>query len=162
MKLWLGLCEEGVGLDEDEADLDASVTPEARRAWVDEQQQKYLAARASAGTLASAAGADDDVCRAMCEQDCAKTIAALLESEKPELVHRALVWITEMVTASEDASLRAQCAVHLVEGGVVGAISVVLRMGDMQLGGLAREAAQALSNAVGKNSGAETTAVATR
>jgi hypothetical protein len=129
---------------------------------VNEQQQKYLSARAAAGTLASAAGADDDVCRTMCEHNCARTIGALLESEKPELVHRALVWITEMVTASEDASLRAQCAVHLVEGGVVGAISVVLKMGNMQLGGLAREAAQALSDAVGKGSSVDETAVAMR
>lgn len=146
MKLWLGLCEEGIVDDSEE--LDESVTPEARKAWDEERRERYLTARASAGTLAMAAGADEAVCKTLCELDCAKTICALLETAKPELVHRALVWVNEMASAPEDAAVRVQCATHLVEGGAVGAIGVVLRLNDATLGGLAREAAQALSKAV--------------
>ena len=166
LKLWLGLCEEGVGIDEDEAER-ASATAEVRKAVAEEVRERYLTARAAAGTLAVAAGADAEVCSALVSLDCARTLTALLESAKPELVHRALVWITEMVVTYElegeateeerqlqqkDTELRRRCAVHLMEGGVVAAISVVLRLKDAQLGGLARDAAQALSKAIG-NSG---------
>jgi hypothetical protein len=102
-----------------------AVTDEARRMWADERHERYLTARASAGTLAMAAGADERVCQTLCELDCAKTICALLESEQPELVHRALVWITEMTSAPENDEVRAQCATQLMEGGVVGAIGLV-------------------------------------
>jgi hypothetical protein len=97
-----------------------------------------------------AAGVDDQVCVALCEQNCAKTLVALLETAKPELVHRALVWITEMVSAPQDEQMRLRCGTHLMEGGIVPAIGVVLKMGDAQLGGLAREAALVLSKAVEK------------
>jgi hypothetical protein len=151
VKLWLSLCQEGILSGEDD-DLDETVTDEARRMWADERHERYLTARASAGTLAMAAGADERVCQTLCELDCAKTICALLESEQPELVHRALVWITEMASAPENEEIRAQCATHLMEGGVVGAIGVVVKLGDAQLGGLAKDAAQALSNAVNNQS----------
>ena len=86
---------------------------------------------------------------ALVQEDCARTIVGLLESEKPELVHRALVIITELLAAQEgDAEQCRAIAVHLIEGGVVQAISVVLKLKDAQLGKLAKEAASALSSAV--------------
>lgn len=130
------------------ADADAEIVPMSAPEK-EELQEKFLAARAAAGTLAIAAG-DPEVGKALCEQDCAKTVVALLESMQNELVHRALILISELVTAPEDADLCRSNGVHLVEGGVVASISVVLKMNDAQLGGLAREAATALSKAINK------------
>lgn len=130
-------------------DPDAEPQPPLSAAEKEELQEKFLTARAAAGTLAVAAG-DAEVGKALCEQDCAKTVVAMLESMQNELVHRALILISELVSANEPADAD-QCksnGVHLVEGGVVASISVVLKMNDAQLGGLARDAATALSAAI--------------
>ena len=60
-----------------------------------------------------AAGADEQVRVALCEQDCAKTVAVLLETAQPELVHRALVWVTEVASAPESEEVIAKPAQHL-------------------------------------------------
>ena len=124
------------------------IPEEELQAFADEQQQKFMCGRAAAGTLAVACGVDEEVCKVMCELDCVKTIVTVLESVQPQLVHRALVWIKEMATAPGDTAVRALCAKHLVEGGIVDAISIVLNMGDPMLGEHARDAAQALSDAL--------------
>lgn len=145
LKLWLGLCEEGAISAAEVLDGDDVAQSEALD---EEDQEKYLTARASAGTLAMAAGADVEVGQALVKLDVARTLVTLLESAKPELVHRALVIIQELASAPEDPEICRLNAVHLVEGGVVNAIGVVLKMGNAQLGGIAREAAQALSSAI--------------
>ena len=125
------------------------------------------------GTLAVAAS-DAGVARALLKSDCARTIVSLLNSEQPELVHRALVWITTLIEPREEddevgacgdgdepqgagqrqkaspnsdrrLTLQQRAAMHLVEGGVVPAIGVVVKLQVPQLGSIAKQAAQLLS-----------------
>ena len=149
LKLWLGLCEEGAIAEAEEVHEGDNATKEDKLAE-QEDHEKYLTARAASGTLAMATGADVEVGQALVKLDVARTLVTLLESSKPELVHRALVIITELASAAEDSEICRANSVHLVEGGVVAAIGVVLKLGNAQLGGLAREAAHALSTAIGK------------
>ncbi len=114
-----------------------SMTPETLA-----RSEAYQTARAAAGTLA-VASSDSEVCQAMIEEGCVTTIISLLESEAPELVHRCLVCIQEMVTAGGQNTAK-----FLLEGGVVPAIAVVVKMGDATLGGIARNTTMALSAAL--------------
>jgi hypothetical protein len=77
------------------------------------------------------------------QESCCSTVVKLLESQRPELIHRALVLVSNLIaTAGKEA------AVHLLEGGVVSALSVVVGLGDAHLGGLARGVAEDLSRAI--------------
>lgn len=142
VKLWLGLAEE----------YNREDNPE----------EAMKTASAAAGTLAVAC-ADVEVAQAVVKASCAETIAALLQSESPPLVHRALVMMISLLTAgiSSDAAAAAaeddgsgavderqkQAAMHLVMGGVVQAIGVVLKLQIQSLADLAKEAAMLLSKA---------------
>lgn len=107
-----------------------------------EETESYKTARAASGTLAVAAF-DSEVCAALLAEGCASTVTALLESARPELVHRALVLLQQL--AENGGS---QMAKHLVEGGVVPAIAVVVRLGMPMLTDLAKQAAVSLSEAM--------------
>lgn len=132
MRLWLGFCEDWDNADNEEA---------------------FATARAAAGTLAYACG-DADVGKALLAENCATSILSLLESENSELAHRAIVIINELCELAE-VELAAQIATHLVEGGVVPSLAVMMQLdassGDGQggvIGELAKNAAMALSNAI--------------
>jgi len=152
LKFWLGLCEEGAIPEAQEIPDGADANTANKDTLDEEEHEKFLTARAASGTLAMAVSADPAVGQALVKLDVARTIVSLLESCQPELVHRALVLVTELATAAEEVEVNKSNAVHLVEGGVVAAIGVVLKMANAQLGGIARDAAQALSKAIGKSS----------
>jgi hypothetical protein len=120
LKLWLGLSED----------------------WENDTQdahEAFLIARAAAGTLAGAAS-DPEVAEAMIQNDCARTIVALLDSQNKELVHRALVIVLELLSTDKRS-----VAEHLVTGLVVPAIGIVTRLNDPFLADLAMNCAQSLS-----------------
>eukprot|EP01034_Spumella_vulgaris_P029108 gene29108-36099_t len=120
LKLWLGLSED----------------------WENDTQdanEAFLIARAAAGTLAGAAG-DPEVADAMCQNDCARTIVALMDSQNKELVHRALVIVLELLSTDKRS-----VAEHLVTGAVIPAIGTVTKLNDPFLAELAMNCAQALS-----------------
>jgi hypothetical protein len=106
------------------------------------ETEPFKTARACAGTLAVATF-DPSVCAAIVNEKCASTVVSLLESAHPELVHRALVMVSQLC-----GTLGHTAAKHLVDGGVVPAIGVVARLGNAQLGEIAKAAAQALSKAM--------------
>jgi hypothetical protein len=132
VRLWLGFCED----------------------WGNEENEEAFAtARAAAGTLAYACG-DADVGQALLEENCASSVLSLLESENSELAHRAIVIINELCELT-DADLAGQIATHLVEGGVVPSLAVMMQLdassGGAQggmIGELAKNAAMALSSAI--------------
>ena len=120
LKLWLGLAED----------------------WENDSvnaEEAFLIARAAAGTLAGAAS-DAEVADAMIQEDCARTIVALLQSGNAELVHRALVIVLELLSTEKRA-----VAEHLVVGGVVPAIGLVTKFNDPRLAELAMSCAASLS-----------------
>lgn len=125
VRLWLALSEE----------WDKETNPE----------EAYLTARAAAGTLAIACS-DEDVCKAMIAEGCASTIVALLDSEKPELIHRGLVIILSGCQAAEASMAR-----HLVQGGVISSIASTANLGDETLVSLAGDAAEELSKHITSN-----------
>lgn len=130
VRLWLGLSEDWDNEENDEA---------------------FATARAAAGTLAYVAG-DEAVGRALLEENCASSILSLLESENSELAHRAIVIISELCD-QEDVELAAELATHLVTGGVVPALAVMMQLAGSEgpggmIGELAKNAAMSLSNAI--------------
>lgn len=153
LRLWLGLAEDW---DSGKESAEENLPP-------GEGDQSYLIARAAAGTLAMACS-DPLVVSAMCKQDCARTIVSLLESQQPELVHRALFILIEMMTAAaetegtveatpseekdEEIISKHAVAMHLMQGGVIPAIGVVVGLGLPELAELAKQAAQLLSDHV--------------
>lgn len=120
LKLWLGLAEDW---DNDKADA----------------HEAFLIARAAAGTLAGAA-CDPEVADAMVSCDCARTVVTLLESGNPELIHRALVVVLQLLSTEKRA-----VAEHLMHGSVVPAMGGVTKLKEPMLADLAMQCAQALS-----------------
>lgn len=122
MRLWLGLCED----------------------WCDESDLKEAlnTSRAAAGTLAMASS-DFDVCTALVTENCADTIIKLLESENADLIHRALIIISNLCNTGGKGS-----ATHLVERGIIPHIGIVSKLSDSNLIGLAKEVAVDISNAM--------------
>ena len=125
VRLWLGFSEDWDNEDNEEA---------------------FATARAAAGTLAGAAG-DEDVAKALLAENCATSLVSLLESENVELAHRAIV-ITTQLTEQTDVDLAAELATHLLEGGVVPALAVMMRCDNPMIAELARGAAMGLSRAI--------------
>jgi hypothetical protein len=182
VRLWLSLSEDydlGDDEEEEEGDSKAADKEVVAASATGEAMQKYRTARAAAGTLAGAVGMHIDVGKAMCAENCAKTMVRLLKSGKAELVHRALVIVVELLSCTETEPYQTQdpalkfvrdtsstaaseeeqlmervtehsqaVALHLLEGGIVPAMAQVVKLGNMELGGLAREAAQLLSQLV--------------
>jgi hypothetical protein len=106
------------------------------------ETEPYKTARAACGTLACAAF-DTKVATALLTEKVASSIVPLLQSEIPELCHRVLVMISELS--------RTECkgmARHLVEGGIIQAIAVITKIKDPSLGEIAKDAANALSEAL--------------
>ncbi len=116
MRLWLGLSED----------------------W--SNAEAIATACAASGTLATAAS-DNGVAIAMLQENCAQSLLSLLESERVDLVHRAVVVIMELVSGEE----RNKLAKYLVEAGIVPALGVVAKMNNEMLTDLVRSTAQALS-----------------
>lgn len=103
VKLWLGFAEEYDNIDEN---------PEAT-----------ATARAATATLAMAAG-DEEVAKYMLTDDidAVRTIVPLLESGSPDLVHRVLFWIANLLGHESTLALGAR---KLVQSGAVQALSVM-------------------------------------
>lgn len=105
---------------------------------------------------------DVEVCKAMISENCARSILCLLESSISELIHRTLVMIIELLSVSTEVSndqtlsneasnelkMRKEAAQHLVAGGVVPVIGVVVKLNDPNMTHLAKEDAAALSRAM--------------
>jgi hypothetical protein len=129
VRLWLGLCED----------------------WSNEENEEaFLTARAAAGTLASVAS-DPQVAEALLAEECARSIASLLESEEPELIHRALVMVIDLCEGGTDNCKK--MATHLIESGVVPPLAKVMQMelqGPANLSEMARTAGVVLSQAATK------------
>lgn len=109
---------------------------------MDNPHESYSAGRAAAGTLAIATN-DEDVCNALYAESCVETAIKLLDSEKPELVHRALVIISNLTTVGGEKMTRA-----LIEGGVLPHISVVTKFSDQNLHDLAMKCANEISDSM--------------
>lgn len=122
VRLWLGLSE----------DWDNEENP----------QEGLSIAKATSATLAMTVS-DEEVAKAVIQENVSKTIVCLLQSENKDLIHRTLVIIVSLVQCLGNTA-----ASHLLEGGVVPAISIVLKLGDENLASLARDAAQELSKAM--------------
>ena len=106
VRLWLGLCEDwdgGGGEDQ------PGGSP----------HEAFLTARAAAGTLAVAVE-DEQVCQALVEEKCARSLLRLFESENPELVHRALVCVGGLA--------RGGAAQYLSEGNMLPALTVIAKI----------------------------------
>ena len=86
--------------------------------------EPYKASRASLGTLAVAAS-DAGVAAACVTEKCHETLTAVLGSQMPELVHRALVVVKSLCEAESLG-----VAQSLVDGGVVPAVAMITRLGD--------------------------------
>ena len=86
------------------------------------------------------ATSDSNVCEAMLHENCSKTIVSLFVSEKPELVHRALVVINQFCTNGGQ-----KYCMHLIEGGVIPAMAVVARIGDPSLVDLCKDCVMLLN-----------------
>jgi hypothetical protein len=130
VRLWLGLCEDWANEENDEA---------------------FLTARAAAGTLACVVG-DPQVAEALLAEECARSIASLLESEEPELIHRALVMVIDLCEGEADHCKK--MATHLIESGVVPPLAKVMQMeiqGPANLSEMARTAGVVLSQAATKS-----------
>jgi hypothetical protein len=112
--------------------------------WNNEEnaEESYKIARATSATIAMNA-ADEEIARALIKEDIAKTVIALLESEKVELIQRALIAITAVTQA-----IGIDGANHFLHGGVIPAIGIVTRLGNEQLATLAKETAMELSKAI--------------
>ena len=137
-------------------------TPDKVRLWLglsedwsnDESDEAFATARAAAGTLACAVG-DPQVADALLKEECARTIVCLLESEQPELIHRALVMIIDL--CDNNSELSGQIAVHLIEGGVVPPLSILMQTEStgpttgVNLADMARGAGIILSKAAAKS-----------
>jgi exonuclease I len=127
VKLWLALAEDWNFEEEDAS------------------SQGFLTARASAGTLATAAD-DDEVASAMIKEDCVRSLKSLLETQNSELVHRALVIIVQLLS-----NKRKDVALHLMEGGIVPAMSCVAEIQNEEIQKLGKECATVLLDIVKEN-----------
>ena len=111
LRLWLGLCEE----------YDASGDPD---------DETYKTARACSGMLAMACG-DPQVCDALLTEGVGSSLVKLLESAKPELVHRALAileGILDKVDEETHTSLvNTEMTKHVLEAGIVQALSAGIK-----------------------------------
>lgn len=125
LRLWLGLGEDW---HPDEGD---------------DEKEKFFTSRASAGTLAVAAG-DEGVATALCAEDCARTLRHWLGTKNVELVHRSLVIINQLLE-HETSTTPAR---HLAEGSVIESMGVVAELNDPQLIELAKEAAEKLTKLI--------------
>lgn len=128
VKLWMALSEDWD--PEDDSRNEESL------------KEAFLTARAAAGTLAITAN-DAEVAAAMKQEDCAKTVCSLLATGHLDLVHRTLVMIQALLRSEVEGM-----AMHLLQGGVVQAMNVVLKCGQENLVFLAKECAQELSAAI--------------
>lgn len=159
VRLWLGLCEDGCSRSADnDAEAGSSGIPspsdvDTKQDGSSMSREPYLTARAAAGSLATLSG-DSTIADLMIKEDCARTLVALLESTDGDLIHRALVIIIELLSSKENATERYAIAKYLVEGHIVPAMSssVVASSSQEQLGSLVKDAAQALSDAMGSSS----------
>lgn len=121
--------------------------------WCNEENEEaYATARAAAGTLACAVG-DPKVAEALLAEECARSIASLLESGEVELIHRALVMTIDLCDGDTDLCVR--LAKHLIEGGVVPPLAQVMQMERIEsmpinLSEMARTAGHILSKAASK------------
>ncbi len=122
VRLWLGLSEDWNSEENDEA---------------------FATACAASGTLATAVS-DEGVTNAILAENCGQTMLELLHSERVELIHRALVIILELVTGPSQH----KAAKHLVEIGVVPALSIIAKMKNQMLHDLVKSTAEALSIAM--------------
>jgi hypothetical protein len=124
VRLWVGLCED----------------------WANEEssEESYLIARACCGTLAIAAQ-DLDVCKALLKEKIGSAVTHLLESEKPELIHRALALVESLVETGGK-----ECALHLLEHSCVPGIGAAHKVvqDNPNLVALAQRVAQLLSTAI--------------
>jgi len=125
VRLWLGLCE-----DWDNGCSEGEVP----------SQQSVLTSRAAAGTLAMAID-DEEVCAALVQENVARTLIKLFESENPELVHRALVLAAGLASSGGKAA-----AEHLVKNNILPALVVVANLvKEPQLKALANDAHKVIS-----------------
>lgn len=108
----------------------------------DDPQEALLTAKATSATLAMTSS-DETVADAIIQENISRSVITLLESEHPDLIHRSLIIIQSLVEAKGSVA-----ANHLLEGGVVPAIGLVMKLGNEQLNALAREVAQLLSKAI--------------
>jgi protein unc-45 len=110
VRLWLGLCE-----DWDNADGG---------------EEAYLAARACAGTLASSV-MDPEVADAVLVENVGASLNKLLGSEKPELIHRALVIVSQLMGGDEsvvEEGLQVKMVTHFLEAGVVLSLTAAVKV----------------------------------
>jgi hypothetical protein len=108
------------------------------------------------------AGADEKVCDALLKENCASSIVCLLDSLCPDLIHRALVLVYEMLLVyPEGDNDSIKVATHMLEGGVVPAMGSVVKLRKQnsknnqqaeQLAELAKTVAQMLSRALNAKS----------
>ena len=79
---------------------------------------------------------DEEVCAALVQENVARTLIKLFESENPELVHRALVLAAGLASSGGKAA-----AEHLVKNNILPALVVVANLvKEPQLKALANDA----------------------
>ena len=127
LRLWLAFCED----------------------WNNETDpaECFKTACASSGTLAVAVS-DEQTMRAVIAENGVSSVVALLDSHRDELVHRALVMLENML--AHEGALQCEVAEHLVNGGIVPALSTIISSStsSSSLAPLAREIAVQLSTAM--------------
>jgi len=132
VRLWLGLCE----------DWDNGCSEEGEAP----SQQSVLTSRAAAGTLAMAID-DEEVCAALVQENVARTLLKLFESENPELIHRALVLAAGLASVGGKTA-----ADHLVKQNILPALVVVANLvKEPQLKALANDAHNVISAQVAES-----------
>lgn len=105
----------------------------------EDNTEAFNTARAAAGTLAVATS-DEEVCDAMLSEKCAIAIVKLFESGSPELVHRALVIVSNLCESGGK-----KLALHLFEGRVIPSMGAVAGLKIPELVELCKETAAILS-----------------
>jgi hypothetical protein len=110
----------------------------------DDNNEKYLTARAAIGTLAVAA-TDEEVVFSLCKEDIAKSIVIILSTKNEELVHRVLVLLKIML----QHECSDQFASHLAEGNVIPSIAVTTSMNRPDLRELAKEVVELFTDKIG-------------
>ena len=127
VRLWLGLCEEWDGKDSD--------------------QESYLIAKACSGALAGACG-DQGVSDAVLSENVGVSLKKLLASEKPELIHRSLVIMSQLLQKDDDECGNVPMAKHFLESDVVLSLTSAVKCVQQipELHAMAKDAANKLVN----------------
>lgn len=127
VRLWLGLCEEWDGKDSD--------------------QESYLIAKACSGALAGACG-DQGVSEAVLSENVGVSLKKLLASEKPELIHRSLVIMSQLLQKDDDECGNVSMAKHFLESDVVLSLTSAVKCVQQipELHAMAKDAANKLVN----------------